>query len=76
MTDPKQLSVVAWRCVRVRAIGLASDDALDDPGFQSLHALDLKPNTGEVVEGLSHQVVGAEAHGQRVEQSLHGAYRS
>jgi molybdate-binding protein len=40
---------------------LAGDDALDDPGFQPLHALDPKPDTGEVVEGLSHQVVSAEA---------------
>ena len=68
---------VAWANLRARlrrvgsrATALASDDTLDDPPFQPLDALDLEPDVGEVIEGVSYEVVGAEAHAERVEHSL------
>jgi len=54
--------------------GLASDDALDDPPLQPLHPVDLEPGVPEVIQGVSHEVVGGEADAERVERSLHRAH--
>src|SRR5215212_4892882 len=52
---------------------LASDDALDDPPFQPLHALDLEPDVPEVIQGVAHEVVGREPDAERIEHPLHDA---
>jgi hypothetical protein len=51
------------------------EDALDDAGLEALDAVDLKAHARQVVQRRSHQVVGAEADGQRVKQPLHDPHR-
>jgi hypothetical protein len=69
------LGSLGARCGGARlTAGPASDDALDDPPLQPLHRLDLEPDACEVIQGISHEVVGGDADAERVEHSLHGAY--
>jgi hypothetical protein len=53
---------------------LAGDDTLDDSPLRSLRLLDDEALGLEVVERIAQQVVGREAHRERVEQPLPEAH--
>lgn len=53
----------------------AGTDAFDDAPLRSLDGLDLETLVGEVLDRLTRQVIGGEAHGQRFEESLEETHR-
>src|SRR4051794_29523101 len=60
---------LAWR--EGASSGFARQHALDDPPPQARRALDLESHILQIVERLANEVVGLEAHRQRIERTLH-----